>query len=56
MGKNNQYKKYYSEDKFARKYYCQHARLNQVRYDKKQSQRKVRRIIKKIIETLIKEI
>lgn len=29
-------------DKFARKYYCQHARLNQLRSDKKQAKRKIR--------------
>lgn len=41
--KSNAYKKLYMIDKFARKYYCQHARLNQLRSDKKQAKRKVRR-------------
>ena len=40
--KNNLYKRDYQEDKFARKYYCTHARLSQLRNDKKQSRRKTR--------------
>ena len=40
--KNNLYKRDYQEDKFARKYYCTHARLGQLRNDKKQSRRKTR--------------
>ena len=46
--KNNQHKKDYPEDKFARTYYCQHARLNQLRADKKQSKRKTRQKLKKL--------
>lgn len=34
--KGNIHKKIFSEDKFGRKYYCRHARLNQTRSDKKQ--------------------
>lgn len=41
--KNNQYKKQTEIDRFARKYYCQHARLNQLRSDKRQAKRKNRR-------------
>lgn len=41
--KNNDYRKEFNIDKFARKYYCQHARLNQLRSDKKQAKRKSRR-------------
>ena len=41
--KGNSYRKDYSEDKFARAFYCQHARLNQLRSDKKQGRRKTRR-------------
>lgn len=41
--KNNDYRKEFNIDKFARKYYCQHARLNQLRSDKKQAKRKNRR-------------
>jgi hypothetical protein len=47
--KSNEHKKDFSEDKFARHYYCQHARLNQLREDKKQSKRKTRRKNKKLI-------
>ena len=32
--KSNIHKKLTKEDKFARKYYCQHARLNSIRIDK----------------------
>ena len=35
MSKSNEHKKDYQEDKFARNFYCQHARLNQLREDKK---------------------
>ena len=45
---NNIHKKDYREDKFARRYFCDHARLNQVREDKKQSKRKTRRKNKKM--------
>lgn len=41
--KNNNYKKLYSIDRFARKFYCNHARLNQLRLDKKRAKRKTRR-------------
>ena len=36
------------EDKFARRFYCQHARLNSIRNNKKQATRKMRKINKKI--------
>lgn len=51
MSKSNEHKKDYNEDKFARAYYCQHARLNQLRQDKKAGKRKTRRKNKKICET-----
>lgn len=41
--KNNYHKKITREDKFARKYYCQRARLNSIRADKKFNKRKFRR-------------
>lgn len=50
MAKNNEHKKDFCEDKFGRKFYCQHARLNQVRSDKKQSKRKTRRKNKKTLD------
>jgi len=31
------------EDKFARKYYCKHARLNSVRADKKRNKKVLRK-------------
>ena len=52
MTKSNTHKKDYCEDKFARKFYCQHARLNQVRSDKKQSKRKTRSKNKKTLDKL----
>lgn len=45
----NEYKKLTEEDKFARKYYCQRARLNSVRNDKRENKRKMRRYNKKLI-------
>ena len=51
MMKGNSYRKDYNEDKFARAFYCQHARLNQLRSDKKQSRRKTRRKNKNFCET-----
>lgn len=45
----NEYKKLTKEDKFARKYYCQHARLNSLRNDKRENKRKMRRYNKKLI-------
>ena len=48
--KGNSHKKDYSEDKFERHYYCKHARLNQLRADKKASKRKTRRKLNKIIK------
>ena len=51
MMKGNSYRKDFNEDKFARAFYCQHARLNQLRSDKKQSRRKTRRKNKNFYET-----
>ena len=53
---NNNHKKDYKEDKFARRFYCKHARLNQLREDKKQSKRKTRRKNKKIEKSFEKGI
>lgn len=53
MAKSNNHKKDYQEDKFSRAYYCQHARLNQLREDKKQSERKTRRKNKKFLQNLL---
>lgn len=43
MTKGNSYRKIFGIDRFARKWYCQHARLNQLRSDKKWAKRKARR-------------
>lgn len=48
--KNNEHKKLTKENKFARKYYCQHAALNSIRNDKKQNKKKIRKIYKKLCE------
>lgn len=45
--KGNTYRKEYRIDRFARHFYCQHARLNQLRSDKKIAKRTVRRSVKK---------
>lgn len=42
--KDNSYRKEYSIDRFARQCYCNHARINQLREDKKQATRKVQRM------------
>ena len=50
MSARNEKKKLTFEDKFARHFYGQHARLNSIRNDKKKATRKMRQINKKIIE------
>lgn len=54
--KSNIHKKVYSEDKFARHYYCTHARLNQLRSDKRESRRYNRRLGKKEIQDYLKDM
>lgn len=51
--KGNAYRKDYNEDKFARAFYCQHARLNQLRQDKKASRKKTRQKNKKLCKNLL---
>ena len=46
--KNNLHKKRTYIDKFARKYYCQHARLNSLRSDKKLCKRQERKYNKQL--------
>ncbi len=48
---NNEHKKDYKEDKFARAFCCQRARLRKLREDKKQGKRKTRRKNKKLLQT-----
>ena len=50
--KNNDYRKEFGIDEFARKYYCKHARLNQLRSDKKQAKKKSRQNAKKAIDKM----
>ena len=44
--KGNIHKKATFEDEFARKYYCERARLNSVRRDKKKQHKKFRKLFK----------
>ena len=53
--KSNSYKTNTFEDKFACQYYCEHARLNSIRRDKKEQHKKFRRDFKKSLDN-IKEI
>lgn len=48
--KGNIHKKVTKEDKFARKYYCDKARLNSIREDKKRQKKKFRQYEKDIEE------
>ncbi len=49
----NLFKKATWEDKFARKCYCQHARLNSIRSDKKRNKKAFRKFLKKEIKSEI---
>ncbi len=49
MDKGNDYRKIFSIDRFARHWYCQHARLNQLRSDKREAKRKLRRQTKEML-------
>ena len=53
MTSRNDKKKMTYEDKFARNFYCQHARLNSIRRDKKQCTRKFRKINKNLCKKSI---
>lgn len=53
MSCRNEKKKLTWEDKFGRKFYCQHARLNSVRSDKKRNKKAMRKINKKICEKVL---
>jgi len=53
--RRNAYKKETFEDKFARHYYCEHARLNSIRSDKKEQHKKFRRDFKKSLDKYINE-
>ena len=47
--RRNAHKKETFEDKFARHYYCEHARLNSIRRDKKEQHKKFRRDFKNLL-------
>ena len=49
MDKGNDYRKIFSIDRFARHWYCQHARVNQLRSDKREAKRKLRRQTKEML-------
>lgn len=53
--KRNTYKTHTFEDKFARRYYGEHARLNSIRADKKEQHKKFRRDCKKFIDKYLNE-
>ena len=55
MSAKNEKVKLTYEDKFARNFYCPHARLNSVRNDKKQATRKMRKINKKMCKEPLDE-
>lgn len=50
MAKNNNHKKLFGIDWFGRRYYCQNARLRQLRDDKKMAKKQARIERKKSIE------
>lgn len=50
MSKSNIYKKLTHEDKFARHYYCKHARLNSIRSDKKRNKKWMRRYNRRMVQ------
>ena len=45
MNKSNIHKKITIEDKFARKYYCQRARANQLKADKRAQKKQFRKFL-----------
>ena len=53
--RRNAHKKETFEDKFARHYYCEHARLNSIRADKKEQHKKFRRDFKKSLDKYVNE-
>lgn len=56
MAQRSRHKKLTYEDKFARRYYCRHARLGQLRYEKKHQKKLMRRIYKHEIEEESEEL
>lgn len=54
--KGNMHKKLTFEDKFARKYYCEHARLNVLRSNKRQSKKRYRQYITRLVIETLEEV
>lgn len=48
MAKSNNHKRLFRMDEFGRRFYCQHARLNLVRSDKKRAKKKARQEQKRL--------
>ena len=48
MAKNNNHKKLFRIDEFGRRFYCQHARLNLVRNEKKRAKKRARQELKSL--------
>lgn len=46
----NEHKKLTEEDKFARKYFCKHARLGTIRSERKRNKKKMRKYNKKLVK------
>ena len=55
MKKGNHYRKLFYIDRFARRWYCQHARLNQLRSDKRMAKRLLRRRYKAEINRIFEK-
>ena len=53
MAAKNEKKKLTFEDKFARRFYCQHARLGTIRQNKHDCTHKMRRINKEICRKVL---
>ena len=50
MEKGNHYRKLFDIDRFARHWYCQHARLNQLRREKRAAKRLARQTGKRELQ------
>ena len=56
MACRNEKKKMTWEDRFGRKFYCQHAKLNSIRRDNKRNKRKVRKMNNEICKKKLTDI
>ena len=53
--KDNRHKRMFNIDSFARRFYCEHARLNQLRWDKRLAKKVARRDRKKDLNKYVEE-